>query len=64
LVGHSGDCSDGGVSAAISAMAALACGDGGVGAIIVVACGCSDFGDVDSVGAGIAAAMVLAQLLR
>jgi hypothetical protein len=45
-------------------MAALACGDGGVGAIIVVACGCSDFGDVDSVGAGIAAAMVLAQLLR
>ena len=49
MVGHSGDCSDGGVSAAIgdcsdsgvsaaiAAIAALACSDGDVGAIIVVA---------------------------
>ena len=37
LVGHSGDCSGDSVGAGIAATAALVCGVGGVGAIILVA---------------------------
>jgi hypothetical protein len=37
LVGHSGDCSSNSVGAGIVVMAVLACGNGGVGTIIVVA---------------------------